>query len=95
MHYVPTMHYALCKMINSYLMVSIVEYRKKIVSFFFLTKDWCQPAKSSGKNALGEKKTNNFARCIGCKKEVSKFLVYCGSYLHIKFFGLPKMQKRS
>ena len=28
---------------------------KKIVSF--LTKDWCQPAKVSGKNALGEKKT--------------------------------------
>ena len=58
MHYaLCTMHYALCKMINSYLMVSIVDYRKKIVYFFFLTKDWCQPAKSSGKNALGEKKT--------------------------------------
>ena len=28
---------------------------KKIVSL--LTKEWCQPAKSSGKNALGEKKT--------------------------------------
>ena len=28
---------------------------KKIVSF--LTKDWCQPTKSGGKNALGEKKT--------------------------------------
>ena len=68
---------------------------KKIVSF--LTKDWCQPAKSSGKNALGEKKTEtvlqdaNFQIVSGirCTKEVSKFLVYCGSYLHMKFFGPP------
>ena len=34
----------------------ICKVPKKIVSF--LTKDWCQPATSSGKNALGEKKTN-------------------------------------
>ena len=69
---------------------------KKIVSF--LTKDWCQPAKVSGKNALGEKKTVTILQDakfqivsgIRCTKEVSKFLVYCGSYLHIKFFGPPK-----
>ena len=34
---------------------------KKIVSF--LTKDWCQPAKVSDKNALGEKKTVTILQC--------------------------------
>ena len=41
-------------MVKSYLMVS-TEESKKMVSF--LTKDCYQPAKISGKNALGEKKT--------------------------------------
>ena len=35
---------------------------KKIVSF--LTKDWCQPAKVSDKNALGEKKKSVNFLCI-------------------------------
>ena len=71
---------------------------KKLVSF--LTKDWCQPAKASGKNALGEKKAErtvtilqnaDFQIVSGIRytKEVSKFLVYCGSYSHTKFFGPP------
>ena len=67
----------------------------KIVSF--LTKDWCQPTKSSGKNALGEKKTVTILQDakfqivsgIRCTKQTSKFLVYCGSYSHMKLFGPP------
>ena len=66
----------------------------------FLTKDWCQPAKASGKNALGEKKAERTVTILKsaafqivssthCTKEVSKFLVYCGSYSHMKFFVLP------
>ena len=68
---------------------------KKLVSF--LTKDWCQTAKVSGKNDLGEKKTVSILHDakfqivsgIPCTKEVSKFIVYCGSYSHMKFFGPP------
>ena len=82
-------------MTNSYLMVLTVRVPKKLVSF--LTNDWCQPAKVSGKNALGEKKTVTILQDakfqivsgIRCTKEVSKFLVYCGSYSHMKFFGPP------
>ena len=74
---------------------------KKIVSF--LTKDWCQPAISSGKHALEEKKTvtvlqdPNFqiVRGIRCTNEVSKFLVYCGSYSHMKPFGPPTVLEPS
>ena len=64
-------------MISSYLMVSTRE-SKKMVSF--LTKDCYRPAKISGKNALGEKKTVRFLQ-DACD---AQFLVYCGSYLHIK-----------
>ena len=71
---------------------------KKLVSF--LTKDWCQPAKASGKDAFGEKKAERIVTIlqnadfqivsgIRCTKEVSTFLVYCVSYSHMKFFGPP------
>ena len=70
---------------------------KKIVSF--LTKDWCQPAKVRNKNALGEKKIVTIMQDakfqlvngIHCTKEVIQFLVYCGSYSHMKFFGPPSV----
>ena len=32
---------------------------------------------------------------IRCTKEVSKFLVYCGSYSHMKFFGPPTVLEPS
>ena len=72
----------------------------KIVSF--LTKDWCQPTKSSG-NALGEKNTVTILQDakfqilsgIRCTKQVSKCLVYCGSYSHMKLFGLPTILEPS
>ena len=81
-------------MINLYLSFDC-RVPKKIVSF--LTKDCYQPAKISGKNALGEKKTVTILQDakfqivsgIRCTKEVSKFLVYCGSYSPMKFFGPP------
>ena len=71
---------------------------KKLVSF--LTKDWRQPAKAGGENALGEEKAERTVTILQsadfqivsgkhCTKEVSKFLVYCGSYSHMKFFGPP------
>ena len=74
---------------------------KKIISF--LTKDWCQPTQSSGKNALGEKKTVTVLQDtkfqivsgIRCTKEISKLLVYCGSYSNMKFFGPPTVLEPS
>ena len=53
------MHYAPCTIQNDQLVFNGFNCRvlKENSIFLFLTKDWCQPAKSSGKNALGEKKT--------------------------------------
>ena len=66
----------------------------KIVSF--LTKDWCSPTNRSD-TFLGEKRTVTILQeakfqvvsGIRCTKQVSKFLVYCGSYSHMKLFGPP------
>ena len=67
----------------------------KIASF--LTKDWCTPTSTSGGNVPGEKKTITILQDakfqivsgIQCTKQVSKFLVYCGLYSHMKLFGPP------
>ena len=67
----------------------------KIASF--LTKDWCTPTSTSSGNVLGEKKTVTILQDakfqlvsgIRCTKQVLKFLVYCGSYSHMKLYGPP------
>ena len=53
---------------------------KKVVPFF--TKVWCQPEKTGDENALGEKELLPY-----CTKGVSKFLVYCNSYSHMKVWA--------
>ena len=73
----------------------------KIVSF--LTKDWCQQPTKSSSSALGDKKTVTILQDakfqivsgIRCTKQVSKFLVYCGSYSHMKLFGPPTILEPS
>ena len=72
----------------------------KVVSF--LTKDWCSPANRSD-TFLGEKKTVTILQDakfqivsgIRCTKQVSKFLVYCGLYSHMKLFGPPTILEPS
>ena len=72
----------------------------KIVSF--LTKDWCSPTNCSD-TVLGEKKTVTILQNakfqivsgIRCTKQVSKFLVYCGLYSHMKLFGPPTILEPS
>ena len=73
---------------------------KKLLSF--LAKDWCCPAKAIAKHALGERnieKTVTILQNIDfqivsdvrCNKEITRFLVYCGSYSHMKLMRLPKI----
>ena len=72
----------------------------KVVSF--LTKDWCSPTNRSD-TFLGEKKTVNILQDakfqivsgIRCTEQVSKFLVYCGSYSHMKLFCPPTILEPS
>ena len=73
----------------------------KIASF--LTKDWCTPTSTSSGNVSGKKKTVTIMQDakfqivsgIRCTKQVSKFLVYCGSYSHMKLFGPPTILEPS
>ena len=72
----------------------------KVVSF--LTRDWCSPTNRSD-TLLATKKTVTIlqeakfqiVRGIRCTKQVSKFLVYCGSYSHMKLFGPPTILEPS
>ena len=72
----------------------------KVVSF--LTKDWCSPTNRSD-TLLGTKKTVTILQeakfqivsGIRCTKQVSKFLVYCVSYSHMKLFGPPTILEPS
>ena len=69
----------------------------------FLAKDWCTPTTKSSDNVLGEKKTVTILQDakfqivsgIRSTKQVSKFLVYCGSYSHMKLFGPPTILEPS
>ena len=69
----------------------------KIASF--RTKDWCSPISTNSINVSGDKKTVailqdakfQIVNGIRCTKQVSKFLVYCGSYSHMKLYGPPSI----
>ena len=69
----------------------------KIASF--RTKDWCSPISTNSSNVSGDKKTVailqdakfQIVNGIRCTKQVSKFLVYCGSYSHMKLYGPPSI----
>ena len=73
---------------------------KKLLSF--LAKDWCCPAKAIAKHALGERnvaktvtilqnKDFQIVSGVRCNKEITRFLVYCSSYSHMKLMRLPKI----
>ena len=73
--------------------------QKRLVSF--LSQDWCRPEKLD-KNALGEKSVAKLVTIlqmakfqllegIRCTKEATRFLVYCGSYSHMKLLHPPMM----
>ena len=73
----------------------------KIASF--LTRDWCTPTSTSSGDVPREKKTVTIVQDakfqlvsgIRCTKQVSKFLVYCGSYSHMKLYGPPTILEPS
>ena len=69
----------------------------------FLSREWCTPTSISRGDPPKGKKTVTVVQDakfqilngIRCTKQISRFLVYCGSYSHMKLYGPPTILEPS
>ena len=82
---------------NNHFTLDGLDCRKPSSIASFLSRDWCVPAPiMKGDAQQGNKIVTivqqgdlQIIQGIRCTKHVSRFLVYCGSYSHMKLFGPP------
>ena len=82
---------------NNQFTLNGLDCRKPSSIASFLSRDWCLPAPiMKGDAQQGNKRITivqqgdlQIIQGIRCTKHVSRFLVYCGSYSHMKLFGPP------
>ena len=82
---------------NNHFILDGLDCRNPTSIVSFLSRDWCTPAPISRSDTREGKKTVTVVQDstfqilsgIRCTKQVSRFLVYCGSYSHMKLYGPP------
>ena len=82
---------------NNHFILDGLDCRNPSSIVSFLSRDWCVPAPIMKSDAREGKRTvtvvqnveSQIIQGIRCTKQISRFLVYCGSYSHMKLYGPP------